>query len=224
LKERAGAGVLVTSTLRILGVGEGGVEEQLGGLIHQTNPTVATYAKPDGVQVRISAKAADEDAARVLIAPTLAQVKDIFGINVFGGDDQTLGAMVAEHLQRWKWGLTSAERNTVGALSAEISGDATLAPYFKGGFLLGTSNPFAIDGMNAVEMAMAARLQLNAEVGVAVLVDPDTMSADLGVSVDQLTGTAVTNWNRGLPDLRRRAAIEALALLLRVVREADEAP
>src|SRR5204863_9379261 len=125
------------------------------------NPTVATYAKPGGVQVGISAKATDEDPARVPIAPTLAKVKDIFGINVFGGDDQTLGAMVAEHLQRWKWGVTSAERNAVGALSAEIAGDATLAEYFKGGFLLGTGTPFAIDGMNAVEVAMAARLQMN---------------------------------------------------------------
>lgn len=224
LKQRAGAGVLVTSTVRILGVGEGGVEEQLGDLIHQTNPTVATYAKPDGVQVRISAKAFDEAAARMLIAPTLVKVRDIFRGNVFGGDDETLGAMVAEHLGRWKWGLTSAERNTVGALSAEIAGDATLAPHFRGGFLLGTGSPFAIDGMNAVEVAMAARLQLNAEVGVAVLVNSESMTADLGVSVNEVTGTAVTNWNRSLPDLRRRASIEALALLLRVVREADEAP
>lgn len=226
LKELAGAGVLVTSTIRILGVGEGGVEEQLGELIHQTNPTVATYAKPDGVQVRISAKAVDEEAARVLLGPTINQVREIFGANVFGGDDQTLGAMVAEQLLRWQWTITSAERNTVGALGAEITADPALAPLFRGGFLLGPDgSPLGtgglLDGMTATEVAMSARLQTDAQVGVAVLVNEEAMTADLAVSAADLTGTGLTSWNRSLPDLRRRASIEALALLLRVLREDD---
>jgi len=54
IRQRAGASVLVTRTLKVLGLGESAVEECLGDLIHGANPTVATYAKPDGVQVRIN--------------------------------------------------------------------------------------------------------------------------------------------------------------------------
>ena len=52
-------GLIFTRLLRVYGLGESLVEELLGSLIHNTNPTVATYAKSDAVDVRISAKAED---------------------------------------------------------------------------------------------------------------------------------------------------------------------
>src|SRR5581483_7585919 len=79
LKERAGAGVLVSTFLKALGLGESAVEEQLGDLIHSENPTVATYAKPDGVQIRVSAKAPDDDAARALLAPMVDRIVQVLG-------------------------------------------------------------------------------------------------------------------------------------------------
>ena len=75
LRERSGAGILVTTTVRVIGLGEGAVEEQLGDLIHGTNPTVATYAKPDGVHVRMSAKAPDETTAKELMAPVVEEAE-----------------------------------------------------------------------------------------------------------------------------------------------------
>src|SRR5439155_17257131 len=126
LGERAGAAVLVTTNLRVLGLGEGAVEEQLGDLIHGTKPTVATYAKPDGVQVRISAKGREAEEARALIAPVIEQIKAIMGDWIYGTDDQPLAGLVGQELERRRWGVVSVERGTAGALVAEITSDATL--------------------------------------------------------------------------------------------------
>src|SRR5918912_2366215 len=63
LADRTHAGVLVTRTLKTLGMGEGGVAELLDPVINSANPTVATYAKQDGVDVRMGAKGETRGAA-----------------------------------------------------------------------------------------------------------------------------------------------------------------
>ncbi|HEX2213919.1 MAG TPA: molybdopterin-binding protein, partial [Mycobacterium sp.] len=44
-----GGGVLVSRTLKTVGIGESNVAELVQDLIHNPNPTLATYAKQDGV-------------------------------------------------------------------------------------------------------------------------------------------------------------------------------
>lgn len=221
LRERAGAGVLVTTWVRVLGLGEGAVEEQLGELVRGTNPTVATYAKPDGVQVRISAKADDEEAARVLLAPMVREVGRVLGPWTFGTDDQTLGGLLAEHLSRLGWGLASAERGTAGALAAEIASDSALGPFYRGGFVVThDGTPLGDGGLDPAGLASGARARTGAEVGVAtVLSSEGAPAAEFAVSARDLVRADTTRWNRSIPELRRRSAVEALALLVRVLRE-----
>ena len=59
LQQRQGGTVILTRTFKVIGVGESAVEELIKPLLAQTNPTIATYAKADGVHVRTSAKAAE---------------------------------------------------------------------------------------------------------------------------------------------------------------------
>ena len=61
--DMGGGGVLVTRTLKTVGIGESNVAEVVADLINNENPTLATYAKQDGVHLRIAAKA-DEPAGR----------------------------------------------------------------------------------------------------------------------------------------------------------------
>src|SRR5262249_14682079 len=72
LRPRTGA-ALFTRILRVAGLGESTVEERLDAVIHGENPTVATYAKRDAVDVRITAKAASEAEARTLVEATEAR-------------------------------------------------------------------------------------------------------------------------------------------------------
>src|SRR5436305_2671956 len=56
-------GLIFTRILRVSGLGESSVEERLVWLLHSNNPTIATYAKADAIDVRITAKADSSEAA-----------------------------------------------------------------------------------------------------------------------------------------------------------------
>src|SRR5579859_4477309 len=74
LRPRTG-NVLFTRTLRVAGLGESSVEERLGELIHGENPTLATYAKRDAVDVRVTAKATTAAEAEALVAEMEARAR-----------------------------------------------------------------------------------------------------------------------------------------------------
>lgn len=224
LQERTGGGVLVTTTLKVLGIGEAAVEEQLGDLVHGTNPTVATYAKPDGVHIRVSAKAANEHTARAMLTPMSDEIVERFGPALYGRDDETLVGLAADLLVRSRWTLASAERGTAGALAAEIASDEALMALYRGGFVLAPDGaPLGVVSPNPVDLASAARMQTGADVGIAVTmtVADGRPAAELAVDVRDRVQTGSSRWNLAIPELRRRAAVEALALLLRTLREAN---
>src|SRR6266849_1487450 len=61
-------GLIFTRLLRVWGLGESAVEERLDSVIHSNNPTVATYAKSDAVDVRVTAKAETRERAEYKVA------------------------------------------------------------------------------------------------------------------------------------------------------------
>ena len=97
-------GLIFTRILRVWGLGESTVEEQLDALLHNTNPTIATYAKSDAVDVRITAKAETHERAEQLVAEMETQARQILGHHIFGVDKETLQSVVARHLtERNQW-------------------------------------------------------------------------------------------------------------------------
>ena len=63
-------GAILSRTLKLFGIGESGMEDQLRDKMNaMTNPTLAPYAKEGECELRITAKAPTEAAARALIAP-----------------------------------------------------------------------------------------------------------------------------------------------------------
>src|SRR5258708_4366490 len=88
LRERTHSDVIVSRTLKVLGLGESAVEERLLELVGSSNPTVATYAKADGIHVRITAQARGEAAAAALLAPVEARARAILGETVYAAHDE----------------------------------------------------------------------------------------------------------------------------------------
>ena len=70
---------LYTMAEKGLPVGESPVADRLGKLVEGENPTAATYAKEDGVLVRVTASAPTPDEARVLLAPVVAAAREAIG-------------------------------------------------------------------------------------------------------------------------------------------------
>jgi len=80
---------LVSRTLKTTGLGESAVEQIVSDLMDGVNPTMAPYAKADGVHLRISAKAGSTKEALALIAPVEAEVRKRLGGAVYGADEDT---------------------------------------------------------------------------------------------------------------------------------------
>jgi nicotinamide-nucleotide amidase len=110
------AAVFAATTLKTQGIGESHVAEVLAGLTDAPNPSVATYARRDGVHVRVAAKGADAAAARALLAPTLAEVERRLAGQVWGRDDDDLAGLVLQRLRERGQRLAVVDGASGGAL------------------------------------------------------------------------------------------------------------
>ncbi|MGH2505278.1 MAG: competence/damage-inducible protein A, partial [Ktedonobacterales bacterium] len=174
---------LFTRILLVAGLGESTVEERLGALTHSENPTLATYAKSDAVDVRITAKAAGEEEGQALVDAMDAQARAALGErNVFGVDSETLAAVTLRALARRGETLAVMESCTGGLLASMITDTPGSSAVFLGGivsYATQVKEQFGVSaetvrtyGVVSVEtaraMALAARERLGASVGVGV--------------------------------------------------------
>ncbi|MCX7950964.1 MAG: competence/damage-inducible protein A [Clostridiales bacterium] len=119
LKQKSNT-VLVSKTLKIMGIGEAKAEQMVKDLVNGQNPTLAPYAKDGEVHFRITAKAEDEDKARKLIEPVYNKLKEIFGINIYAEDEKTLEEVVAELLVKNNLKIAVAESCTGGLVASKL--------------------------------------------------------------------------------------------------------
>ena len=113
---------IVNRVLRTWGKGESAVAELLDDLYHASiNPSMAYLASAGEIKVRLSAKAATEDAARQMIAPIEAQVRQRLGSMVFAADDDTLESILMAELTARSWTIGTAESMTSGSVAARLT-------------------------------------------------------------------------------------------------------
>ena len=241
LRPRTGS-VLFTRTLRVAGMGESTVEERLGELIHGENPTAATYAKRDAVDVRITAKAATVAEAEALVAEMEARARDALGTHVFGVDAQTPQSVALALLIERGWTLAAMESCTGGLLASLITDVPGSSEAFLGGFVAYSVAMKAAYGVpretleqhgaisieTARAMARAARERLGADVGVGItgVAGPAEQEGKPAgtvhiavASADHVSETS-QRFRGGRSEIKWRAAITALNLLrLHVLRE-----
>ena len=85
-------------------------------MIHNPNPTLATYAKQDGVHLRIAAKAESRDAANSMIADFEEKVRALTNHWVYGIDDETLSAAIGKLLVKQRRKVATMESASGGLL------------------------------------------------------------------------------------------------------------
>ena len=198
----AGA-VLRSRTLKLLGIGESAVEESLGDLVHSLSPTVATYAKNDGVHVRLT----DKDADRRVVARRLGEmerrVRELVGDHVWGADADTLGSVIDALLRARGWRLATAEALSAGELAQALAGAEVRS------FLGGVVRPTADDA------GLAAAVEaLGAEVWVLVPAGED--QTRITVRTPERERTLTVRF-RSQSEGRRRSVLGALDLLRRAL-------
>jgi competence/damage-inducible protein CinA-like protein len=203
-------------TLRTSGIGESLLAEKLGSLLDRdANPTVATYARADAVDVRISAVPTATQTAADLVAEAEAAVVDRIGEHVWGRGDATWPAAIAAGLQARAWRLSITEIGTRGSLAA-LLGEGLGDRLTRLVVLAATAPVGAGSTSGSLEArATADRTETGADVACVVAVGERADDLKVTIVVETPTGS---HTERRLAFLggslgRSRAALLAAAVL-----------
>jgi nicotinamide-nucleotide amidase len=229
-------GLIFTRILRVWGLGESAVEERIDALLHSNNPTIATYAKSDAIDVRITAKAATSEEAERLVAGMEAQARQLLGHHVFGVDKDTLQSVVGRYLTARNQTLAVMESLTGGRLSSTITDVVGSSTYFIGGIVSYNANvrvqmgvPHeileqygAVSEEAARAMAHAVRELLKADFGLGItgVAGPDTLEGKpvgtVHIAIEGPEGVVRgmgPGWRASREDNKRLAVLATLNLL-----------
>ncbi len=229
---------IFTRILRVTGLGESTVEERVGALLHSNNPTIATYAKDDAVDVRITAKADSVEEAKRLVAGVEVEARKMLGKHVFGADRETLASVVGGLLKERQQTLGIMESLTGGLLASAITDVSGSSAYFLGGLVTYSTELKAQMGVpreileqhgavsleTAAAMAHAVRERLGADIGLGItgVAGPDPLEGKpvgtVYIAVEGPEGSLTTD-NAGRrvtrSDNKRLSVYAALNLLRR---------
>ncbi|MFC1961696.1 CinA family nicotinamide mononucleotide deamidase-related protein [Chloroflexota bacterium] len=164
LEKKSGA-VILSRVVKTWGISEAKVDEMAAPLLSQINPTVATYAKPDGIHLRITAKADASPLAMEMLAGCEADLRKILGTSVWGRDEEMLEAVVGKLLVAQGLTLAVAETLTGGFLAYTLTSDPQSSRYFKGGIIMPRGSA---DAEGAHQLAATARAKFGADIGLSV--------------------------------------------------------
>ncbi len=237
LQQRTGA-VIMTRMIKTFGTSEAKVDEMLADLTPSPNPTLATYAKLDGIYIRIAAKAEKEETAREMIARREADVRAILGDIIWGVDDDTQEAVAGRVLVEKGLSLAVAESFSGGFLTHTLATAADSERYFKGGLIATTNEVKVALGLDpklagsedksevAGAMAILARQRLDATVGIGIegesRAEPESGMVPgtvfIAIDSDEANWHAVQSYSGRLYQMKRRAAYYALFDLVKLLK------
>ncbi len=230
--------MIVYRVLKVADLGESSVDDRIGHLIAESrNPTVGVLAHPGQVDVRIAAKARDEDEAAALIDPVEAQVRELLGRHVFAVDDETMEDAVGRELAGADATIAVYEDLTSGLVAERlleagpdrfVEGVTANGPDVVRRLLADSRRPDEAEALMwdaeslADELAWAVRARSGAGLGLAVhgVQDPADTAENLArgrtvMSITDGRGFRRRSYNmagRGRPD-RTRMSLNAIELV-----------
>lgn len=175
--------VIESEVLRIIGVGESKVENDILDIIDsQTNPTIATYAKGYECTLRITAKAKSVEEAKELIKPMSDEMKRRFGQSLYATGETSIEEVVSKMLVENNLKIAVAESCTGGMVSASLINYPGISSVFMEGCVtysneakmksLGVKKETldvygAVSDKCAKEMACGVAARYNTNIGIA---------------------------------------------------------
>lgn len=211
-------------TLRLTGIGESAVADQLGdGLLRQRNPEVTTYARWDALDVRLAASAQPASADRpgtsaaALLDAVEAVVLDVLASYVWARGVTTWPEAIGAELGRLGWTLAIQEVGTGGALGALLRDQ----PWLVRGESLAEASVGG-SGAAAPEAVRAIRAASGASVGLTLLARSRAGDTAISVAIEtpiEMLQRRVAVFQDGALG-HSRAALSAASILLQVLRGA----
>ncbi len=176
--------IIKIRTINITGLPESAVDRKVKDLLESPPPvTVGIYAKPALIELKITAKAKNEKAAKVLIDRVDRKITARLKGCIFGRDSETLEGAAGKILAAKHKTLAIAESCTGGRISDRITNVPGSSGYFRMGVVVysndakmsqlcvspGTIYKYgAVSRQTALEMAKNVREISGADIGLSV--------------------------------------------------------
>jgi nicotinamide-nucleotide amidase len=229
---KSGGAVIVSRTLKTWGISEAKIDQLVGRYMSLPNPTLALYAKSDGIHLRITAKADDKAGASKLINTRESELREILKEAVWGADSDTLEGTVSNLIISRGSSLAVAETFTGGLLSYTLSGVRESRRYLKGGLIacceqarsaLNVGVGDCADLKSSETLATQAREKYSSDFGIAIdgqnVSDEESAAGVAFISIvsKDSRNDLTTVFPGRLSTLARRSVMQALFNLRQVL-------
>ncbi len=236
--------VIVSRTLRTVGIGESALADKLGSLSRGPAGLPLAYLPGwEGVDLRLTSRERNAEAAARALDSGVAELRSVVGDHVYGEDGADLAAAVLLQLRERGMKLAVAESCTGGMLGERITAIRGSSDVMLGGViayanevkesLLGVrASTLAAHGAvseeSAREMAAGVRERLHADVSVAItgIAGPDGGTPEkpvgtvfLAADVRGALRSVRTSIIGDREEIRRRSTQAALNLVRRALGE-----
>jgi nicotinamide-nucleotide amidase len=207
-------------TIKTIGLGESALEEAISDLVAKTNPIVATYAKDDGVHVRVVGIADDEPSARRIRNAAADEVRGRLSRWVYGEDDVTLAGSLATLLANRGLRIRILDTGGGGQFGSLMLGD----PDGSRATVEAIARPMG--GWPASTLAAEMHGEDPAVLGIGITLDAspagNVFDGVIGVAVaGAISGTKEFPMKSSLPELQRRSMLFAADLLHQLLNGSD---
>jgi nicotinamide-nucleotide amidase len=203
-------------TLKTIGLGESALEDAIVDLVAKTNPIVATYAKDDGVHVRVVGIADDEESARAIRDEAAAEVSRRLQRWLYGEDEVTLAGSIAAQLRHQGLKIRIVDHGGGAQFAALMLGDQDGAGVTIDAIARGADDTSAVELANLAQRGEADVLGI----GISLTASPAGAVFDgmIGIAVSgKLSGGQDFPMKSSLPELQRRSMLFTADVLHRLL-------
>lgn len=239
LQQNRGDTIIASKTLKTFGLGESRVDELVRAFLTKSNPSLGIYARADGIQLRITAKANKLDKAQEMIAETEVSIRAVLDKYIWGVDSDRIENVVGTLLTAKGLSLATMEAGTGGFLSNIITNDPESSRYFKGGLVVYSDEAKIDTGIDrqlvtgfgsasaevAEDMATIARERLGAIVGIGIAGNIKLLEAEdkslnnifIGIDNGKIRQSFARSYPGNRLQVKRLVAISALFQLRKML-------
>lgn len=218
-------GIILTKTFKTSGLSEAAAGELVAPLFAVANPILGIYAKPDGIHLRLAAKAENQEQAEQIIASGEASIRAVLSEYIWGTDNDTPETQAGQWLVKKGLSLAVMEDYSGGWLTAGINDSLASPTFFRGGVLAQSEAAKIALGVKAEiisqhgaasyevaqAMAEAVRALFKADVGISITGSEETAgsTSQIYIGIADGKGSRVSRVS-GRAGGKRRAATSAL--------------
>ena len=205
--------VVRSATLKTIGIGESMVEQTLDALVKRADPVIATYAKDDGVHVRITAIAETDHDASAKRDACMAEIENLIGVYVYGRDDDSLAGALLGLLQSLGLTIAICDAGGGGRFASLLAENPGADP------LLITSTMQPIGSAGLAQQFAELAIESEATLGLGISVSYEPAGAGTWAALVELAVTGARTASKAFPirtsyeEVQRRSALFAAEVL-----------